>query len=366
MFRRKYNTDGSLNTFKARLVAKGYRQKEGIDYFDTYAPVARIISIRILFALASIYDLHVHQMDVKTTFLNGDLDKEVYMEQPEGFILLENEHKVCKLVKSLYGLKQAPKKWHEKFDLAIISFGFKHNSVDKCLYYKVCENYVIFICLYVDDMFIMCNHMDEIKETKRFLSSIFKMKDLGKVDTILGIKVTKNSGDFYLSQSHYIESVINKFKHLNIKNCSTPLDPSSKLMKNDGREIAQLEFASAIGSLMYAVQCKRPGIAFAISKLSRFTSNSSNNHWKAIGRVLGYLKKTKNLGLQYTKFPAVLEGFTDASWISSTGESKSTSSWVFTLGGGTVSWKSKKQTCITHSTMESEFVALSETGKEAE
>jgi Fe2+ transport system protein FeoA len=366
VFRRKYNTDGSLNTFKARLVAKGYRQKEGIDYFDTYAPVARITSIRILFALASIYDLHVHQMDVKTAFLNGDLDEEVYMEQPEGFILPGNEHKVCKLVKSLYGLKQAPKKWHEKFDLAIISFGFKHNSVDKCLYCKVCENYVIFICLYVDDMLIMCNHMDGIKETKRFLSSIFKMKDLGKVDTILGIKVTKNSGGFYLSQSHYIESVINKFKHLNIKDCSTPLDPSSKLMKNDGREIAQLEYASAIGSLMYAVQCTRPDIAFAISKLSRFTSNPSNDHWKAIGRVLGYLKKTKNLGLQYTKFPAVLEGFTDASWISSTGESKSTSGWVFTLGGGAVSWKSKKQTCITHSTMESEFVALSETGKEAE
>lgn len=154
------------------------------------------------------------------------------------------------------------------------------------------------------------------------------------MDTILGIKVTKNSGGFYLSQSHYIESVINKFKHLNIKDCSIPLDPSSKLMKNDGREIAQLEYASAIASLMYAVQCTRPDIAFAISKLSRFTSNPSNDHWKAIGRVLGYLKKTKNLGLQYTKFLAVLEGFTDASWISSTGESKSTSGWVFTLGGG--------------------------------
>ena len=116
VFRRKFNSDGSIQTFKARLVAKGFAQKKGLDYFDTYAPVARITSIRILFALASINKLHVHQMDVKTAFLNGDLKEEVYMEQPEGFILPGNEHKVCKLVKSLYGLKQAPKQWHEKFD----------------------------------------------------------------------------------------------------------------------------------------------------------------------------------------------------------------------------------------------------------
>ena len=115
VFRKKYHTNGTLNTFKARLVAKGYRQKEGIDYFDTFAPMARINSIRILFALASIHDLYVHQMDMKTAFLNGDLNEEIYMEQPEGFVLPGNEHKVCKLVKSLYGLKQAPKQWHHKF-----------------------------------------------------------------------------------------------------------------------------------------------------------------------------------------------------------------------------------------------------------
>ena len=169
-----------------------------------------------------------------------------------------------------------------------------------------------------------------------------------------------------LNQSHYIEKVLNKFSHLNIKEVNTPFDPSIKLVKNDGRAIAQLEYASAIGSLMYATQCTRLDIAFAVSKLSRFTSNPSVDHWKGIGRVFGYLKKTKNLGLYYSKFPVILEGYTDASWISSLGENKSTSGWVFTLGGGAISWRSKKQTCITHSTMESEFVALAETGKEAE
>jgi hypothetical protein len=136
VFRRKYRIDGTIQTFKARLVAKGFRQREGIDYFDTYALVARITSIRVLIALASIYKLVVHQMNVKTTFLNGDLDEEVYMDQLEGFVLPGNEKKVCKLVKSLYGLKQAPKQWHEKFDTVILTNGFKHNGADKCVYSK--------------------------------------------------------------------------------------------------------------------------------------------------------------------------------------------------------------------------------------
>ncbi|RVX02626.1 Retrovirus-related Pol polyprotein from transposon TNT 1-94 [Vitis vinifera] len=338
VFRRKYHTDGMIQTFKARLVAKGFKQREGIDYFDTYAPVARTTSIRILFALASIHNLFVHQMDVKTAFLNGDLNEEVYMEQPEGFVLLGNENKVCKLVKSLYGLKQAPKQWHEKFDHAILSDGFRHNNVDKCLYSKTCDDYMVIVCLYVDDMLILSDDMRGIIETKRFLSSTFKMKDLGEVDTILGIKVKRNSGGYALNQTHYIEKVVSKFSHLKIKDANTPFDSSIKLEKNDGRSVAQLEYASAIGSLMYAAQCTRADISFAVSKLSRFTSNPSVEHWKAIGRVLGYLKNTKELSLQYSKFPAIIEGYSDASWISSVGDNLSTT----------------------------EFIALAATGKEAE
>jgi len=366
VFRKKYHSNGTLNTYKARLVAKGFRQKEGVDYFDAYAPVAKTTTIRILFALASLNNLIVHQMDVKTAFLNGDLDEEIYMEQPEGFMLPGNEQKVCKLVKSLYGLKQAPKQWHQKYDTAIISNGFVPNSCDKCLYTKVRGSVVIFLCLYVDDMLIISNEMNGILETKKFLTSTFKMKDLGLVDTILGIKVKRNSGGYKLNQTHYIEKILEKFKHLNFKEVNTPFDPSVKLQKNNGRTVAQLEYASAIGCLMYLMQCTRPDIAFAVSKMSRFTSNPNDEHWKAITRIFGYLLKTKNLGLHYGKFPAVLEGYTDASWISSVGDYKSTTGWIFTLAGGAISWKSKKQTCITLSTMESEFVAFASAGQEAE
>jgi hypothetical protein len=365
VFRRKYNSDGSIQTFKERLVAKGFKQKEGIDYFDTYAPVARITSIHILMALASIYDLYVHQMDVKTAFLNGDLDEEVYMEQPQGFVLPNNEKKVCKLVKSLYRLKQVPKQWYEKFDTVILSNGFKHNGANKCIYSKFTKDYGVIVCLYVDDMLIFETNMKGVYETKKYLTSMFKMKDLNEVDTILGIKVKKHSEGYALCQSHYIEKMLLKFKHLGIKEANTPFDSSIKLNDNSGRAITQLEYASAIGSMMYAMHCTIPDIAFVVCRLSRYTSNPSIDHWKAIDRVLGYLKRTINLGIFYSKFPTVLEGYSDASWITSTSDNKSTSGWVFTLGGCAISWASKKQTCISHSTMESEFIALAAAGKEA-
>ncbi|GJW12154.1 zinc finger, CCHC-type containing protein [Tanacetum coccineum] len=297
-----------------RLVIQGFSQRQGVDYFDTYAPVARITSIRVLFALASIYNLPIHQMDVKTAFLNGDLDEEVYMKQPEGFVLPGHENKVCKLKKSLYGLKQAPKQWHDKFDKSVLSNGFTHNSSDRCIYSKFTKDYGVILCLYVDDILIVGTNIED--------------------------------------------KIIDKFQHLNIEEANTPYESSCKLVENNGRVVAQIEYASAIGCLMYATHCTRPDIAYAVCKLSRYTSNPSQDHWKAIGRIFGYLKRTRQLALYYDHFPAVLEGYSDSSWITGSSDSKSTTGWIFTLGGGAVCWGSKKQTCITHSTMEAEFLAL--------
>ena len=228
------------------------------------------------------------------------------------------------------------------------------------------ENIVIYVCLYVDDMLIISNEMKGVLETKRFLSSTFKMKDLGQVDTILVIKVKQNSGTYELCQSHYVEKVLDMFKHLKFKELNTSFDLSGKFEKNSGRAVAQLKYANATGCLMYLMLCTRPGIVLTVSKLSRFTSNPSIEHWKAIGKVFGYLMKTKDLGLHYSSFPAILEGSNDASWISSVEDNKSTTDLVFTLAGGAISWKSKKQMCITHSTMESEFVALASVRQAAE
>nr|GEX31058.1 zinc finger, CCHC-type [Tanacetum cinerariifolium] len=194
IFKRKMKVDGTIDNFKARLVIQGFRQKEGIDYFDTYAPVARITTIRLLLALTAIHNLVIHQMNVKTTFLKGDLDENVYMKRPEGFFMSGNEHKVCKLVKSLYGLKQAPKQWYQKFDEVVLSSGFHLNQSDKCVYSKFDDSGKgVIICLYVDDMLIFGTDQNQVDKTKKFLSSRFSMKDIREADVILGIKIKREN-----------------------------------------------------------------------------------------------------------------------------------------------------------------------------
>ena len=276
------------------------------------------------------------------------------------------EHKVCKLVKSLYGLKQAPKQWHQKFDKVVLANGYKINESDKCIYSKFENGKGVIICLYVDDMLIFGTDLEQVEETKKFLSNNFEMKDMGGAGVILGIKIIRDGSTIALSQSHYIEKVLKRFNLIDCIPASTPMDPQRKLVPNDERKIDQLQYAKVIGCLMYIMTCTRPDIAYAIGKLSRYTSNPSNLHWQAVNRVLRYLKKTINYGLCYSGYPSIIEGYSDASWITSLEDHASTSGWIFILGGGAISWGSKKQTCITDSTMAAEFIALAAASKEAE
>ena len=366
MFKRKLKPDGTIDKFKARLVAKGYKQKHNVDYFDTYSPVTRIASIRILFAIASIYKLVVHQMDVKTAFLNGDLEEEVYMEQPEGYVILGQEHTVCKLVKSLYGLKQAPKQWHEKFDNIMLTHGYVIYGADKCVYSKFINNEGVIICLYIDDLLIFGTSLNVVHDAKHFLASNFDMKDLGEANVILGINILRDNDCITLSQSHYVEKIFKKFEYFDMSPMSTPFDSNVHLFKSRGDSISQDKYAQIIGSLMFLTNCTRPNIAYNVGRLIRCTYNPSIEHWDAISRLLRYLKSTFDYGLSYCGYPAILEGYCDANWISDIDEVKPTSGYVFTLAGGAVSWKSSKQTCIARSTMESELVALKKAGSEAE
>nr|GEW87378.1 zinc finger, CCHC-type [Tanacetum cinerariifolium] len=278
-----------------------------------------------------------------TAFLNGDLDEKVSMKQPEGFVMPGNEHKVCKLVKSFYGLKQAPKQWHQKFNEVVMSSGFQLNQSDKCVYSKFDNSGKgVIICLYVDDMLIFGTDQNQVAKTKKFLSSRFSMKDMGEADVILGIKIKHENKRTIITQSHYIEKILKKFNREDCSSVSTPMDPVEKLKPNTAKPIDQLEYSRAIGCLMYARTSTRSNIAYAVGRLSRFTSNPSRQHWKAITRVFKYLRGTKYYGLSYVGYPSVLEGYSDASWINHVEDSSSTSGWVFLLGGGAISWASKK------------------------
>ena len=266
----------------------------------------------MLIAISAVYKLEIHQMDVKMAFLNRDLEEEIYLEQPEGFIVSGQEQKVCRLIKSLYGLKQAPKQWHAKFDQVMLSNGFKINECDKCVYVKQTQNCFAILCLYVDDMLITGSDAETVKKIKCLLASKFDMKDMGVVDVILGVKIHKTSGGLALSQSHYIETILGKCKNLDIVPVKTLIDVNLHLSKNTGENKAQNEYASILGSLMYVMNCTRLDIACTVSKLSRFTVSPNENHWKAMKRLLGYLRHTQDYALHYIEYPAVLEEYCDA------------------------------------------------------
>ncbi|WVZ61048.1 hypothetical protein U9M48_010979 [Paspalum notatum var. saurae] len=332
----------------------GYTQKEGEDFFDTYSPVARLTTIRVLLSLAASHGLIVHQIDVKTAFLNGELQEEFYMEQPDGFVVSGQERKVCKLLKSLYGFKQAPKH-------------FIVNEADRCVYYRYGGREGVILCLYVDDILILGTSLNLVKEVKDFLCENFEMKDLGVADVILNIKLLReDDGGITLVQFHYVEKMLSRFGFSDCKSAPTPYDSSVRLRKNQGATKNQLLYSQIIGSLMYLSSAIRPDISYVVSKLSRFVSNPGDGHWEALERVLCYLKGAASYGIHYSGYPRVLEGYSDSNWISDTDELKATSGYIFTLGGGAVSWKSCKQTILTRSVIEAELTALDTASVEAD
>ena len=233
-------------------------------------------------ALVAQYDLELHQMDVKTAFLNGDIEEEIYMDQPEGFSMEGKDHMVCKLKKSIYGLKQASRQWYLKFNDTITSFGFQENIVDRCIYRKISGSKFIFLVLYVDDILLAANDLGILYETKSFLSKNFEMKDMGEASYVIGISISRkrSHGLLGLSQKAYIEKILERF---NMNNCSAGVVPIQKgdkfsLMqcpKNDveHKQMESIPYASVVGSLIYLQTCTRPDISFAVGMLGRYCNN---------------------------------------------------------------------------------------------
>ena len=288
VFRIKTEPDGKRR-FKDRLVVKGYSQRKGIDYAEIFSPVLRLTSIRILLSIVASENLHLEQMDAKTAFLHGDMDKEIYMQQPNGFVVPGKENMVCKLTRSLYGLKQAPRQWYKKFDSFMTKSGFCKAEMDPCCYFKKYTDSYVFLLLYVDDMLIAGSSMREIKNLKTRLSATFEMKDLGPAKQISGMKISRDrsNGTLNLSQELYIEKVLSRFRVNDAKPRTTLLANHFKLSKEPSPKtteerdhMALVPYASAVGSLMYAMVCTRPDIAHAVGVVSRYIANPGKEHWK--------------------------------------------------------------------------------------
>ena len=293
-------------TFKSRLVAKGFKQTHGVDYDETFSPVIMLKSIRILLAIVAYYDYEIWKMDVKTTFLNGNLLEDVYMTQPEGFVNPKYPNRVCKLQRSIYGLKQASLSWNLRFDEVVKEFGFMKNEDEPCVYKKVSGSAIVFLVLYVDDILLIGNDIPTLQSVKSWLGKCFSMKDLGEAAYILGIKIYRDRSQWLLglSQSGYIDKVLKRFSMQDSKRGFLPMSYGIKLSKSqcpttkDEREhIDKIPYASAIGSIMYAMLCTQPDVSYALSMTSRFQSDPGECHWIAIKNILKYLRRTKDIFL---------------------------------------------------------------------
>ena len=301
VYRVKDEIDGSKR-YKARLVVKGFQQRHGIDYTDVFTPVVKLTTIRLVLSMVAVENLLLEQMDVKMAFLHGDLEEDIFMKQPEGYLSRGNAELVCKLRKSLYGLKQAPRQWYKKFDCFMLEIDFVRCNADHCCYFKRFDDSYIILLLYVDDMLIAGSCAQEVEKLKKQLSRRFAMKDLGKAKQILGMRITRDleGGKLYLSQAEYVEKVLNRFNMQDAKPISIPLGSHFKLSNKESptsdeerAHMQRVPYASAIGSIMYAMVCTRPDIAHAVGVVIQFISNPGRQHWEAVKWILRYLRGTK-------------------------------------------------------------------------
>ena len=290
-------------------------------------------------------------MDVKTAFLNGFLEEEVYMSQPEGFVLETKTNQVCKLKKSIYGLKQASRSWNIRFDKTVKEFDFIKNEDEPCVYKKTSGSTIVFLVLYVDDILLIRNDIPMLQSVKVWLSKQFSMKDLEETSYILGIKIYRDRSRrmLGLSQSRYIDQVLKRFSmegskrgYLSIGHgihLSKKMSPKTPEERN---RMSSIPYASAVGSIMYAMLCTRPDVAYALGIASRFQADLGEDYWKAVKNILKYLRRTKDIFLIYGGSDLKLEAYSDSSFQSDPDDSKSISGYVFILNGGAISWKSSK------------------------
>ncbi|KAH9458192.1 hypothetical protein Pst134EB_033400 [Puccinia striiformis f. sp. tritici] len=349
--------------YKARLCAQGFQQVEGKDYFVTYAPTGKMVSLRMLIIHALEHDLLFHQIDIKSAFLNAPLEEDIYVNPPPG-VNIPPGH-VLKLKKAMYGLKQAPNAWHRTLTEWLFQIGFRRCDAEPCVFWRRGT----FLYLHVDDLAIFSK---DPKVFKTEVRSKFQITDLGESTLLLGMNVMQETGSVTLSQGHYIDSELEQFGIQHLYPASTPMKPGGHLVKASKAErIALLEsgknYRSLVGALNYLSVTTRPDITFAVSSLSQHLNRPGTLHWEAGIQVFRYLKGTREIGLRFNKTQQGLNslvGYADADWASCPESRRSVSGNLVLLNGNVISWKSKKQPTLSLSSTEAEYKSLGDITKE--
>nr|KYP75364.1 Copia protein [Cajanus cajan] len=343
---------------KARLVAKGFQQTAGVDFDETFTPVIKASTVRIILAIAVHYNWEVRQMDINNAFLNGYLKETVFMHQPEGFTDPNKPHHVCKFIKAIYGLKQAPRAWFDRLKKALLRWGFQNTRSDSSLFFLRGENHITFLLIYVDDIIVTGSNTNFLQAFIKQLNVVFALKDLGKLHYFLGIEVHRDSGGMFLKQIKYIADILKKFKMDRASSCPTPM-VTGRSFTNEGEPMKNPTiFRQAIGALQYLTN-SRPDIAYSVNKLCQYMSAPTDDHWQGIKRILRYLCGTINHCL-HIKSSADLDiaGFSDAYWAISIDDRKSIAGQCVFLGESLIAWSSRKQKVVSRSSTESEYRAL--------
>ena len=375
VFRVKRNADGAVERYKARIVAKGYNQRPGFDYMEIFAPTMRQATIRLILALAAIDDLHLRSVDISHAFINGDIDAEVYMTQPDGFKEFGPDF-ACKLNKSIYGLKQAARLWNEKLHSALLDMGFKRIRSDPALYIYQRDEVQIIMPVYVDDITLASKSQAALDKAVSELSKHFKLRDLGETSYLLGVSIRRDRANrrIYLSQKQYILDVLKRFGMEKCHTVDTPMTPGLKLSKDQSpktdeekEEMKDIPYISVVGSVMYLAMMTQIDMAEIASILARFNSNPGMIHWKAAKHLLRYMAGTLEMELCLGPDPEsneLIRAYVDADHGGNIDNGKSTTGYLIKVGSGAVSWSSKLQPIVALSTTEAEYVAACAAGKE--